>query len=84
MVGGKVQGVGFRYFTERSAKGLGLVGYVKNLPTGQVEIVVEGNKLELDQFIELVEKGPAIATVTDVKIRERSLTKYYKIFEIRF
>lgn len=84
MVGGKVQGVGFRYFTERSAKGLGLVGYVKNLPTGQVEIVVEGNKLELDQFIELVEKGPAIATVTDVKIQERSLTKYYKIFEIRF
>jgi len=84
MVSGKVQGVGFRYFTERSAKGLDLVGYVKNLPTGQVEVVAEGNKLELDQFVQLVEKGPAIAKVTNVKIQERPLNEQYRTFEIRF
>ena len=84
MISGKVQGVGFRYFTKRSAKELGLVGYAKNLPNGQVEVVAEGNKLELGQFIKLVKKGPAIARVTDVKIQERPLTEQYQIFEIHF
>ena len=80
---GKVQGVGFRYFTERNAKDLGLVGYVKNLPTGQVEVAVEGDKLELDQFVQLMEKGPAIAKVVNVKVQERPLTEQYRTFEIR-
>ena len=80
---GKVQGVGFRYFTERNAKDLGLVGYVENLPTGQVEVVVEGDKLELDQFVQLMGKGPAIAKVSNVKVQERPLTEQYRTFEIR-
>ena len=77
-----MQGVGFRYFTERNAKDLGLVGYVKNLPTGQVEVVVEGDKLELDQFVQLMGEGPAIAKVSNVKVQERPLTEQYRTFEI--
>ena len=47
IVKGIVQGVGFRWFVEREAKMFGLMGYVKNLHSGEVEIVVEGE----DDFI---------------------------------
>ena len=44
VVKGRVQGVGFRYFAHRAAKGLGLRGWVKNLPNGTVEAYAEGDE----------------------------------------
>ncbi|MDB6025794.1 MAG: acylphosphatase [Verrucomicrobiales bacterium] len=49
---GKVQGVGFRYTTKTVATGFEITGVVKNLPDGRVELVVEGQKQELDEFLQ--------------------------------
>jgi acylphosphatase len=48
---GRVQGVGFRYQTQRVARNFEVLGYVKNLPSGEVELVVEGMPDELDRFL---------------------------------
>ena len=47
---GRVQGVGFRYTTREMASQFDVKGYVQNLPDGQVLIVAEGQKSELDAF----------------------------------
>ncbi|MBC7112480.1 MAG: acylphosphatase [Candidatus Methanomethyliales bacterium] len=65
---GIVQGVGFRYFTLRIARKLGLVGYVQNLNNGSVEIVAEGEKDSLLKLIEEVRIGPPGASVENLKI----------------
>lgn len=53
---GKVQGVGFRFNTESIAAGFTVTGYVRNLPDGRVELVVEGDKAEIDRFQESIEQ----------------------------
>lgn len=68
IVHGMVQGVGFRYFVQRAGKRLGLAGDVCNLPDATVEILVEGNAAELDEFIREVRKGPPMAHVERLEI----------------
>ncbi len=53
---GKVQGVGFRYTTQRYALKLGLNGWVKNLVDGRVEIMVDGDKGKIERLIENLKK----------------------------
>jgi len=54
---GNVQGVSFRYTAQSIARGYEVVGYVRNLPTGQVELVAEGSSDEIDRFLgELAEQ----------------------------
>ena len=48
---GRVQGVGFRYTTLRTAANFVVSGYVRNLPDGRVEVVVEGSELTVDSFL---------------------------------
>jgi acylphosphatase len=67
LVSGYVQGVGFRFYVERVAHALGLVGYVRNLPNGKVEAEAEGPKARLEEFVEHVRKGPRAARVSDVE-----------------
>ena len=83
MVEGFVQGVGFRFFTERMARGYGLSGYVRNLPNGWVEIEVEGEDGALNAFLEDVRRGPALSRVTKVNVEQRPLTGRYTEFEVR-
>ena len=52
---GRVQGVGFRYTCERLAKGFPVVGHVRNLPDGSVELVAEGYFGEIDAFLSSVQ-----------------------------
>lgn len=66
---GLVQGVGFRYFTLRIARKLGIVGYVQNLNNGSVEIMAEGEKHNLLKLIEEVRIGPPGASVDNLKIK---------------
>ena len=54
---GRVQGVGFRYAVKFVATGYEVVGLVKNLDDGRVELVAEGEKLELESFLEGVRKS---------------------------
>jgi len=68
LVSGIVQGVGYRIFTERAARELGLAGWVRNLHDGRVEIVAEGASEQLDRFVEKCRRGPRSAEVSEVAV----------------
>lgn len=68
VVRGRVQGVGFRMFVERRAEALGLAGWVRNLPNGNVETWAEGDEGALQAFLADLHKGPALARVTNVDV----------------
>ncbi len=84
IVKGLVQGVGFRWFVEREAKKLGLVGYVRNLPTGQVEIEVEGDRSLIEELIARVKVGNRLARVVDLDIDWLEARGRYTNFNITF
>ena len=84
LITGKVQGVGFRNFTQLNARQLGIKGYAKNLPNGKVEVVAEGDKAQLDALITLLEKGPRYARVDSLEIDENPFTGEYQAFDIRY
>lgn len=65
LVNGRVQGVGFRYYTLHVAQRLGVKGYVRNLPDGRVEAYAEAENAVLQQFVRIVENGPSNAVVED-------------------
>lgn len=66
IVRGRVQGVGFRYFARDAGRGLGLDGWVRNLPDGRsVEAEVQGEKTKLDTFESLVREGPPGSFVSE-------------------
>jgi len=81
---GHVQGVFFRDFTRRHAIELGLTGFVRNLPEGGVEVVAEGEKLQLSSLIVFLEKGPPAAMVQSVETKWTEYTGKYSGFEIRY
>ena len=84
VVGGLVQGVGFRYYVLSQAEILNLNGYVKNLYTGQVYSVVEGPKHLIDDFFKKLKIGPMHAQVRDASIRRTDNKKEFTRFEIRY
>src|SRR5271165_4492565 len=63
IVHGAVQGVGFRYFSRREALRLGLSGYARNQSDGTVEVVVEGDRSDLEAYVARLRRGPAEAEV---------------------
>ena len=73
IITGRVQGVGFRWFCQGSARGLGITGYTKNTSDGSVEIEAQGDEEAVDLFISAVSKGPRNATVNTVVREERSI-----------
>lgn len=64
---GRVQGVGFRWFTREKARRWGLAGWVKNMPDGSVEVLVEGSEGAIDGLIEMLRAGPPGAAVTALR-----------------
>ena len=84
LISGKVQGVGFRYFTRQNAMRLGVHGYAKNLPNGKVEVVAEGDKGTLDAFVKILWKGPPASRVEDVKVEARPHSGEYTSFGVKY
>jgi acylphosphatase len=66
VISGRVQGVGFRYFTRRAATRLGLIGWVKNLPGGDVEVRVTGAPPALEALRQQLRQGPAGSRVDEI------------------
>lgn len=66
---GRVQGVGFRYFTCTRAERLGVQGWVQNLPDGNVEIHAETDQEQMEDFAQQVRSGPGMAQVVDMEVR---------------
>jgi acylphosphatase len=67
LVAGQVQGVGYRWFVARHARGLGLTGYARNLGDGRVEVVASGDESALSELELLLRRGPANAQVSGVE-----------------
>jgi len=63
LIGGHVQNVGFRYFTEDVARREGVRGWVRNLPDGRVEAAAEGDAESVDRFEQSIRHGPRGARV---------------------
>lgn len=82
LVSGIVQGVGYRAFTERVAKELGLTGWVRNLEDSRVEVWAEGEREVLDRLIERLNEGPRYAEVKNVEARKVAVTNA-TAFEIK-
>ena len=68
-VSGRVQGVFYRASAQQEAQRLGLHGEIRNLPGGEVEAIVEGEKSRIDEFIAWCRRGPPAAEVEDVRVR---------------
>ena len=66
LVTGRVQGVGFRYAVSERARTRGLAGWVRNLPSGQVEAVFEGEPSAVEAMVDFCRRGPLGASVDDV------------------
>jgi acylphosphatase len=69
IVSGRVQGVGFRWFTEREAVKRNIRGYVRNLEDGRVAILAQGDLSALEEFCECIRRGPSASRVDRVETR---------------
>jgi len=79
---GRVQGVGFRWFTRRAARELGIAGRVRNLPDGSVEVLAAGDPARLARLCETLREGPPGARVQAVEEQELAVVPEEDGFEI--
>lgn len=82
-VTGRVQGVGFRMFTRRTASSFGLTGWVRNCGDGSVELEAQGDPQQLEAFEEALRQGPPLGHVRDLSREGRSPRQDEQDFRIR-
>jgi acylphosphatase len=82
LVSGRVQGVGFRWHARAKAEELGLGGWVRNLPDGRVELVLEGGEAPVRAMLAWLARGPTAARVSGVECVERA-SEGSSSFEVR-
>lgn len=80
---GRVQGVGFRYHTQKIAKENNINGIVKNMVDGSVYIEASGANNEIDHFVSWCHRGPQWAYVEQVEVSEMHQDKQYFSFNIK-
>jgi len=79
---GRVQGVGFRYFTYTIALELGLTGSVRNLMNGDVEVEIQGDDQQITLFLKSILKGNGFIKIIDYAMKEITLKTPEKNFKI--
>lgn len=84
IVSGKVQGVGFRYYTQMRAAQYGVTGWVRNMDDGSVEIIAVGQPEDLQLFIESVREGNPFSKVNNMEIHTREKIDPYPSFKIKY
>ena len=84
IIHGRVQGVGYRSFIYRQAKRLQLAGFVRNMPNGTVECIVEGLSDQIERLIENMRKGPRYSNVSQIEVSEKPAGSGLAHFEIIF
>jgi acylphosphatase len=82
-VTGRVQGVGFRFFVEHVARTEGVSGYVRNLPDGRVEALVEGDAMSVARVEAALWQGPRGARVEGISTEEATPSGRATGFRIR-
>lgn len=80
---GRVQGVGFRYFTVQTARELALTGWVRNRRDGSVEVLAIGKPADLQTFQSRLKIGPPTSGVTEIVAETKPATSIYSAFEAR-
>jgi acylphosphatase len=83
VVQGRVQGVGYRWFTMQHAQRLNLNGYVLNLINGDVEVFAQGKDENLQEFISLLRKGPSFSQVTNLIIKDADFDNSFNYFKVK-
>jgi len=83
-VSGAVQGVGYRYFAMNAAHELGVTGWVRNLYDGTVQVVAEGPRETLEEFLKHLHRGPHSGRVDDVRFTWFPYQGDFDRFEVRF
>ena len=81
---GRVQGVGFRLTAEETAISHAVVGWVKNLRDGRVELVAEAEEPALRKFLEVIRTGPMKNFIQQIEISWSNATDAFTGFEIRY
>lgn len=82
LISGLVQGVGYRYFAQRSARQAGITGWARNLDDGRVEVHANGTPPQLEDFEAMLRTGPRFADVRSVEVREEAVLDLHS-FDIR-
>jgi acylphosphatase len=72
LITGRVQGVGFRFYTERKARELNITGWVRNRRDGAVEAMVQGSSGAVEAMIAWARRGPPSAVVAEVRVTDAS------------
>ena len=83
IIGGRVQGVGFRYFTLEAAAREGVTGWVRNRPDGRVEAYIEGEAETVTRLERALRRGPPAARVDDVEAESELPSGEYSGFVIK-
>lgn len=76
-VAGMVQGVSFRFHTQRRANAIGLSGFVRNKSDGSVYIEVEGPEADLADFVSWCHEGPSLAQVTTIEVTDGPVVNFH-------
>jgi acylphosphatase len=84
VISGFVQGVGYRFFALRAAARHQVLGTVRNLSDGRVEVIAEGERDAMDEFKKDLSTGPAMAEVTDIEETDLPVTGRYRDFRIDY
>jgi len=82
LVSGRVQGVFFRWETQRAAEARGVKGWVRNLEDGRVEAVFEGEEGDVARLVDFCRHGPPLADVNKVEVSEEKYTGELKGFNV--
>lgn len=81
---GRVQGVGFRHFTQTRAGRLDVDGWVRNEPDGSVRLEAEGATDALESLLDAVREGPRSARVDEVEVDWAASTGEFNTFKVRY
>ncbi|MCX7982404.1 MAG: acylphosphatase [Syntrophales bacterium] len=84
LISGRVQGVFFRAETQRVAEKLGIKGWVRNTKDGKVEAVFEGEEEKLEEMLTWCRRGPSLARVTEVEVKEEPFSGTFDDFRITY
>jgi acylphosphatase len=82
IISGRVQGVGFRYFTVRQAQEFNIIGNVRNSYDGKVRVIAVGSKENMELFLEKLRQGSRMASVENMNITDLAAVQDFTNFRI--
>lgn len=81
---GKVQGVCYRESTRAEANRIGVSGWVRNLPDGSVEAVLQGDLQDIEQLVNWMEMGPQFAIVEKPEVEDIEIAELFSRFSVQY